>query len=173
MQPAAPPAAPPAALPPATSGAIISEFRFRGPGSTAANASRDEYIELLNTTSAPLNIAGWKIRFTSGGVLQTVTVNADAILPARGHYLVTNSVDYSLSSTAMASADQSFTADGDDESGITLLDAGGAVVDAVTAGGRATAREEFAFVRENEKAGSAINRAAAFCLVSTTVSATG
>src|SRR5215471_15031349 len=41
----------------ASSSIVISEFRVRGP-----NGGSDEFIELYNLSSAPVNIGGWKIK---------------------------------------------------------------------------------------------------------------
>ncbi len=45
-------------LPVATTGAIISEFRTRG-----INGATDDYIELYNTSSTPINIGGWRLDY--------------------------------------------------------------------------------------------------------------
>ena len=48
-------------VPPSTgavsSTVVISEFRTRGP-----NGGNDEFIELYNLSTSPVNIGGWRIR---------------------------------------------------------------------------------------------------------------
>ena len=39
------------------SGVVISEFRFRGP-----IGGNDEFVELYNTSSGPVDISGWKLQ---------------------------------------------------------------------------------------------------------------
>ena len=79
------------ALPVTTAGQlIISEFRLSGP-----NGADDEFIELYNTTSAPLIVqaadgsAGLGVAASDGATRCTVP-NGTAI-PAHGHYLCANS----------------------------------------------------------------------------------
>jgi hypothetical protein len=107
---------------------IISEFRFRGPGPTRAEAARagssplgggsikpsyaldpngyDEFIELYNNSDADVTVstvdgsAGWALAAdrnlaTPSNTVITVITNG-TIIPARAHYLVANSLAYSL-----------------------------------------------------------------------------
>lgn len=74
---------------------IITEFRLG-----ANDNVNDEFIEFYNTTDAPVYInttdgtPGWAA-VTSDGVSRFV-IPAGTIIPAKGHYLVTNSNGYSL-----------------------------------------------------------------------------
>lgn len=69
---------------------IISEFRLSGP-----NGADDEFIELYNTTSAPLlvqaadNSAGLGVAASDGTT--RCTVPNGTVIPAHGHYLCANS----------------------------------------------------------------------------------
>ena len=78
---------------------VISEFRIDGPAGAA-----DEFYELYNNTDAPLAVsaadgsAGWSLaaRLSTGGGASLFTqilctVPAGAVVPARGHYLCTQS----------------------------------------------------------------------------------
>src|SRR5262245_60301139 len=67
---------------------VISEFRFRGP-----NGGSDEFVELYNLTSSSIDISGWKLRGSNnaGTVSDRATVPSGKTIPARGHYLFTNS----------------------------------------------------------------------------------
>ena len=157
-------------IPVATTGALISEFRNRG-----AAGSADDYIELYNTTTAPLNISGWSV-LTAGNLVQTIPLNT--ILPARAHYLLAGSA-YSLDMLAVA--DQTLSADIPDNSGLILRNAAGATIDAVafvssTLAGEGTllpiaptSNGEYAFVRDESSGASqdTNDNAADFLFVST------
>jgi predicted extracellular nuclease len=71
------------------SGIVISEYRFRGP--LGAN---DEFVELFNAGSAPVNVSGWLIRASNNlanpSFATRVTIPADTIMPPGCFYLITN-----------------------------------------------------------------------------------
>ncbi len=77
----------------ASSQVVISELATRGPASAT-----DEFVELYNPTSAPIDLSGWKLQYksTSG-----TTWNDRAILPAstviaaHGYFLIGNQTSYS------------------------------------------------------------------------------
>jgi hypothetical protein len=100
---------------------IISEFRFRGPGSGGdggdvgpvssdgggANApgtlaDNDEFVELYNNTDDDITVttldgsAGWAV-VAADGVTRFIIPN-DTVIPARGHFLAMNEDGYSLTS---------------------------------------------------------------------------
>ncbi len=157
-----------AAAPSAATGAIISEFRTRGP-----QGALDEFVELLNTTDSALNVSGWTLGYTSGAAPASVTLPGSTSIPARGYYLLANpggtGTGYSLSS--YASSDAALSSDIDDGSDLSLLNASGTMVDAASIGGAGSAPSsngEFAFVR---LPGSAAY--SAFTLVSTDGSSFG
>jgi len=69
-----------------TSGVVISEFRFRGP----AGAS-DEFVELLNTSLAAVDVSGWKLQgcaATSGAASARATLAASTTLAPGQHFLL-------------------------------------------------------------------------------------
>jgi phosphatidylserine/phosphatidylglycerophosphate/cardiolipin synthase-like enzyme len=108
-----------------TAAVVISEFRTRGPG-----AGNDEFIELYNRTSSPVDISGWKINGSSScgsNVGTRVTIGAGVILPAHGHFLATNSLGY----TGVITGDVTYSTGVSDDGGIGLLDNLGVLVDAV------------------------------------------
>ncbi|HLL17065.1 MAG TPA: Ig-like domain-containing protein [Pyrinomonadaceae bacterium] len=81
---------------PATAGQlIISEFRLSGPGGVG-----DEFVEIYNTTNFPHTVtpsdtsSGYALA-TSDGVVR-FTIPMFTVIPARGHFLATNSTGYSL-----------------------------------------------------------------------------
>ncbi|MEQ1644850.1 MAG: hypothetical protein ABL959_15480, partial [Pyrinomonadaceae bacterium] len=97
---------------------IISEFRQRGP-----SGANDEFIEVYNTTGAPLTAqsadasSGLAV-VASDGTARCVIPNG-TVLPAGGHYMCTNSVAYSLSGSA--TGDTTYTTDIPDNSGLAIF----------------------------------------------------
>lgn len=84
---------------------LISEFRFRGPSGVfgqAVDGSHDEYVELYNNTDSPIIVSsadstgGWSLAYLNGGGTNQETaaiIPNGTVIPARGHYLLTNEVD--------------------------------------------------------------------------------
>jgi hypothetical protein len=75
---------------------IISEFRLQGP-----NGISDEYIEIYNDSGADHTVAassgtGYAIAASDG--IARCSIPNGTVIPARGHYLCTNSGGYSLGS---------------------------------------------------------------------------
>ncbi|HJT65584.1 MAG TPA: lamin tail domain-containing protein [Pyrinomonadaceae bacterium] len=104
------------ALPVTTAGQlIISEFRLSGP-----NGADDEFIELYNTTSAPLMVqaadgsAGLGVAASDGATRCTIP-NA-TMIPAHGHYLCAND-----SASLPVEADNVYAAGIPDNAGIALF----------------------------------------------------
>jgi endonuclease/exonuclease/phosphatase family metal-dependent hydrolase len=73
---------------------VISEFRFRGP-----NGINDEFIELFNSSPAPVNVGGWMIRASNNNASPTVTtratIPAGVVINPGCFYLVVNTDGYS------------------------------------------------------------------------------
>lgn len=103
---------------------VISEFRTRGP-----NGASDEFVEIYNHSDSPVNAGGLKIRGSSGtGTITTrLTISANTIIPARGHFLASNSGGYSGS----VSGDQSFTSGFANDGGIALTTTDDTIIDQV------------------------------------------
>ena len=104
---------------------VISEFRLRGPA-----GAEDEYVEVHNATSGAITVtttdasAGYAIA-ASDGIVRCIIPNG-TVIPARGHYLCTNSDGYSLAAhpagvATNATGDASFTADIPDNVGVALF----------------------------------------------------
>ena len=69
------------------SGVVISEYRFRGPAS-----GNDEFIELFNAGTAPVDITGWTLRASTntGATFLRATITAPTIINPGCFYLMTN-----------------------------------------------------------------------------------
>ena len=96
---------------------IISEFRVRGP-----SGANDEFIEIYNDnnvdhTVAAISGTGYGIAASDGTT--RCSIPNGTVIPARGHYLCTNSVAYSLN--ANATGDATYTTDIPDNAGIALF----------------------------------------------------
>ena len=105
-------------------GVVISEFQFRGP-----NGGNDEFVELLNTSTSSVSIAGWRLQGCaglSGAATARVTVPAGVTLAPGQRYLFTNSFG------TVAGGDATYAIGIADDGGarITLADAA-TVIDGV------------------------------------------
>jgi hypothetical protein len=127
--------------PPTAGQIIISEFRLRGAGADSAN---DEFIEIYNNTdeevvvrdSSPLpdiNPDGWAIISSDAPTTPKHIIPAGTRIPARGHYLVANTIGYSLSlypsgndgsAATTAIEDGGYNVDIPDNAGIALFRTG-------------------------------------------------
>jgi len=122
-------AAPASAVSP---GIVMSEFRTRGPA-----GGNDEFVELRNRSAAPVSIAGYRLAgcaSTGGNVSNRATVPDGVSLAAGQAYLFVNngSAGYSGSVADDQTYGTGFTDFAtSNESGIRILDAGGATVDGV------------------------------------------
>jgi len=103
---------------------LISEFRTRGP-----NGASDEFIEIYNNSNIPVDAGGLKIRGSSnnGTVTTRLTIVANTVISARGHFLAINSSAYS----GTVNGDQSFTSGFANDGGIALTMADDNVIDQV------------------------------------------
>lgn len=79
-----------------STGIVISEFRFRG-----TNGGNDEFIELFNGSTAPVNVGGWLIRASNNNTPPSVatraTIPAGVVINPGCFFLVVNN---STSTTA-------------------------------------------------------------------------
>ena len=108
---------------PANAQLAISEFRLRGPGGAS-----DEFIEIRNRNATDFTIAGAGSGYavvTSDGVTRAVIPNG-VVIPGHGHYLLVNSVGYSLGNHpagpgTTATGDLAYTTDIPDNIGIALF----------------------------------------------------
>jgi hypothetical protein len=111
----------------ASSTVVISQFRTR----LAASAT-DEFVELYNLGSTPVNITGWKLRYSasSGSMADRVTIGTVVLAP-QSFYLMTIAGGTYLGGTT---ADATWTSGNGfaDACGIGLLNATGTLIDAVS-----------------------------------------
>ncbi len=96
---------------------LISEFRVRGP-----SGANDEFVEIYNNSGSPHTVTaisgtGYAVA-ASDGVVRCTIPNA-TVIPARGHFLCTNSVAYSLG--AYATGNATYATDIPDNAGIALF----------------------------------------------------
>jgi uncharacterized protein len=117
------------------SGVVISQFRTR-----TATSTFDEYLQITNTTAAPVDLSGWQLYdcFTSGGKAQVGT-NSEPLppgttLPAGKSFVFGKDIgDYS------GVADATYKFQVSETGGFQLRDKSGAVQDSVGAPGTACA----------------------------------
>jgi hypothetical protein len=173
---------------------LISEFRLSGPGASAGDGveQRDEFIELYNNTDAPVSIGRYSIRaFDPAFGDFEFPIPPGTTIPARGHFLIGDSVGYSLAPYATLDLDTVPFFDGDvfiDNEGFQLVGPPGnnVVVDSVgfAGGGNATQYVEgtgltrrsstpdvqYTYLRKNESSRpqDTNNNAADFVLLSVT-----
>ncbi len=106
---------------------LITEFRFNGPA-----GALDEFVELYNATAQPITVQsfdgspGWMVAARAADeqiIVDAITIPNGTIIPARGHYLATNSGNgadaYSLS--GQTAGDMNYTFDLPDATGIALF----------------------------------------------------
>ncbi|HEY0190780.1 MAG TPA: DUF4215 domain-containing protein [Kofleriaceae bacterium] len=103
---------------------VISEFRVRGP-----NGANDEFIEIYNQNASPHTVAatsgtGYGVAASDG--VTRGTIPNGTVIAGHGHYLIVNSVGYSLASYpagngTTASGDATYTTDIPDNAGVALF----------------------------------------------------
>lgn len=105
---------------------VISEFRTRGP-----NGANDEFIELYNLSSSPVDMTGWQVKGSNGTGTVTVraNINSGAVLGPGCHYLLANSNTNGYSGSA--SPNQTYSVGITDDGGIAITTQGGTIIDQV------------------------------------------
>ena len=107
------------------SGIVVSELRFRGPA-----GGNDEFVELYNSGSAPVDISGWRLQgcaASSGNPSDRASVPGGTTLQPGDHYLFANSNGYS----GTVPADATYSTGISDSGGARVVSAGGTAVDGV------------------------------------------
>ena len=67
---------------------VISEFATRGPSSAT-----DEFVELYNASSGPINLGGWKLQYnpaSGSGWLDRAILPSNTVIAAHGFFLIAN-----------------------------------------------------------------------------------
>ncbi|HKO36534.1 MAG TPA: Calx-beta domain-containing protein [Pyrinomonadaceae bacterium] len=109
---------------------IISEFRLSGPGANPAARANNEFIELYNATDQDVFVtttdgsAGWAVATSSG--VAVFHVPNGTIIPAREHFLGTNTSGYSLDTYpagdgTSATGDATWTTDVPDNTALAVF----------------------------------------------------
>jgi hypothetical protein len=120
-------------------GAIFTAYAGGGAGSVVINEiawagsidnSNDEWIELYNTTSQAIDLAGW---YVEDDYVDKYVI-ASGVVPAKGYFLIEDSESAVLNISADAVIGLSLANSGDS---LILKNAAGAVIDSVNAGGGA------------------------------------
>ena len=106
---------------------MISEFRVRGPV-----GGNDEFVELYNLSSSPVDISGWKIKGSNNaaGTSVRLTVQAGTVLNPGCHFLATNS-NIGGPYSGSVPGDQRYGTGITDDGGIVLTRGDDSVVDQV------------------------------------------
>jgi subtilisin-like proprotein convertase family protein len=121
------PGATPTPTPSTGTPVLISEFRTRGPA-----GGSDEFVELYNNSNSAVDIGGWKIKGSNnaGAVSTRLTVTAGTTIPARGHFLATNSTASTGYSGSVA-GNQTYSTGITDDGGIAVTLADDTIIDQV------------------------------------------
>lgn len=116
----------PTATPTNTRSVVINEIAWAGTSSTLID---DEWIELYNPGTVPIDITDWVLRATDGAPLITL----DGVIPAGGYFLLERDDDITVSDIA---ADQIYTgALSNNGEILTLYDASNKAVDTANGNG--------------------------------------
>lgn len=102
---------------------VISEFRTRGP-----SGGNDEFVEIYNLSSSPVNVSGWRLRASSatGSTSNRATIPNNVTLQPGCHYLLSNT-GYS----GTVAGDQTYSTGITDGGGIAIVSDDGTIVDQV------------------------------------------
>ena len=108
---------------------VISEFRVAGPGNGTVSAANDEFVEILNLSTAPIDIAGYQLLYgpSSGSTPspRTVTYGPNTVIPAGGRFLFS-----AVGGSVEAASNATFNAGLATTGGIAIADASGTILDA-------------------------------------------
>ena len=110
-----------AALAAAPQAVVVHEIAWMG----TTTSFNDEWIELFNTTNAPIDLTGWTLTASDG----TPTIALSGVIPANGAFLLERTDDTTVPSVA---ADLIYTGSlGNDGENLILRDETATVIDAV------------------------------------------
>ena len=113
------------ASPPLTREVVVSEIAWMG----TTVSSTDEWIEIYNTTSGPISLAGWTLRAADG----TPTITLQGSIPAHSYYLLERTDDDSVPGVT---ADRLYTGTlSDTGEDLLLRDAASNLIDQINSSG--------------------------------------
>jgi len=102
---------------------LISEFRYRGP-----NGPADEFVEIYNNTDSAVTVSagGWALVTGDSPTVAKFVIPGGTVIPARGRFLITNAVGYSLfaypaGNGTTATGDGTYLTDIPDNVGLALF----------------------------------------------------
>jgi uncharacterized protein len=109
-----------------SSDVVISEFRVRGPA-----GGNDEFVELYNLSSGPVDIGGWKMKGSNNAGTNSTraTVASGIVLGAGCHFLFVNTAAAGYSGAVPGN--QTYATGITDDGGLAITTPGDVVVDAV------------------------------------------
>jgi len=116
----------PAGAPVSPGAVVINEVAWMG---TAASYD-DEWIELYNTTAAPITLIDWALIADDG----SPSILLDGVIPARGYFLLER-IDDAVVSDLLADQIYNGALANDPAEGLSLFDDRGTLIDRVDAGG--------------------------------------
>ncbi|HXT15629.1 MAG TPA: DNA/RNA non-specific endonuclease [Gemmatimonadaceae bacterium] len=82
---------------------VISQI-YGGGGNTGAPYKND-FIELFNTTSAPIDVTGWSVQYSSSGNASWSTTPLTGVIPPRTYYLVQEAAGNSTTAADLPTPD--------------------------------------------------------------------
>ena len=107
-------------------GIVISEFRTHGP-----SGGNDEFVEIYNNSDLAIDVSGWKMKGSNNAGTNSTRamVPASTVLPARRHYLFTNTAASGYSGAVPGNV--SYGTGITDDGGIAITKADDTMVDQV------------------------------------------
>ncbi|MEO6224040.1 MAG: lamin tail domain-containing protein, partial [Vicinamibacterales bacterium] len=106
-------------------GIVISEYRFRGPA-----GANDEFIELFNASTAPVNVSGWLLRASNNnvppGIVTRLTIAANTVINPGCFFLAVNTAAGGYSGSVVGN--QTYTVGFGDDGGLALTTASVATI---------------------------------------------
>jgi len=107
---------------------VISEFRVRGP-----NGGSDEFVELFNNSTTPIDVSGWKIKGSNnaGTTGVRLTITPGTTLKPGCYFLATNTSTAGGPYSGSVAGDQTYATGITDDGGVAITMADDSIVDQV------------------------------------------
>src|SRR6476646_19840 len=111
-----------------SAGVVISEFRVRGP-----NGGSDEFVELFNNSTTPIDVSGWKIKGSNNAATTGVrlTITPGTTLKPGCYFLATNTSTAGGPYSGGVAGDQTYATGITDDGGVAITRADDSIVDQV------------------------------------------